>query len=129
MRYAQKEWLAAKLKELGNEQFIHGGCAGADEQAHHINKSPITFIYPASYPQGQSMNLTLWQNYHEIIIAPAKKALDRNHDIVDDSDILIACPGEKEEVLRSGTWATIRYAKKQGKSVIIIYPDGEVENV
>jgi len=54
--------------------------------------------------------------------------LDRNHNIVDECDFLIATPKEKEEQLRSGTWATIRYAKKTKKKGMIVFPDGSVEN-
>ena len=46
---------------------------------------------------------------------------------MDNSDILIATPKEKEEQLRSGTWATIRYAKKTKKIVFLVYPDGKYE--
>jgi hypothetical protein len=58
-----------------------------------------------------------------------KEYLDRNHDIVDSSDLLIAVSESTVEVLRSGTWATIRYAKKLRKPIKIIYPDGKVELV
>lgn len=55
-----------------------------------------------------------------------KKFLDRDHDIVDASDDLIACPRMMKEELRSGTWATIRYARKKGQfyHIMIIWPDG-----
>lgn len=57
-----------------------------------------------------------------------KPYLDRNHDIVDESDVMIATPKEYSEIWRgSGTWATIRYAKKQGKKLYIVYPDGKME--
>jgi len=46
----------------------------------------------------------------------------RNRDIVDESDMMVACPGGPEE-LRSGTWSTIRYAHKQGKEVLILMPE------
>lgn len=62
-----------------------------------------------------------WKNG---ILKKEKEYLDRNHDIVDCSDILITCPKEDVEQLRSGTWATIRYAKKSNKKTIIIYPSG-----
>jgi len=43
---------------------------------------------------------------------------------VDETEWLWAIPGEFKEVLRSGTWSTIRYARKKGKKVLIIWPDG-----
>ena len=38
------------------------------------------------------------------------------------SDFLIGMPKSEFEELRSGTWATIRYAKKIGIKVMIIFP-------
>jgi hypothetical protein len=57
---------------------------------------------------------------------PAKPYLVRNHEIVDDSQVLIAAPKEFTEQLRSGTWATIRYARKIGRTVRIVFPDGSI---
>jgi hypothetical protein len=39
---------------------------------------------------------------------------------------VIAAPMSSAEILRSGTWATIRYARKAGKPVLIIWPNGEL---
>jgi predicted Rossmann fold nucleotide-binding protein DprA/Smf involved in DNA uptake len=44
---------------------------------------------------------------------------------VNETGVLVAMPDGPEE-LRSGTWATVRYARKQGKDGRIIYPDGLV---
>mmetsp|Transcript_30358 Transcript_30358/g.39138 ORF Transcript_30358/g.39138 Transcript_30358/m.39138 type:complete len:93 (+) Transcript_30358:152-430(+) len=38
--------------------------------------------------------------------------------------MLIAFPPTSIEIQRSGTWATIRYARKKNKAVMIINPDG-----
>jgi hypothetical protein len=59
-----------------------------------------------------------------------KPYLERNHDIVDETTILIACPNG-EERMRSGTWATVRYARQrilnhEGQLTIIISPSGQV---
>lgn len=51
--------------------------------------------------------------------------IERNHNIVDETDLLIACVSGPER-RRSGTWATVRYAVKKNKPVHIIYPSGEV---
>ena len=56
-------------------------------------------------------------------IRTPKPYLERNQDIADETGILLACPSGFKEVLRSGTWATIR----RGKIVAIIFPDGSVE--
>ena len=52
--------------------------------------------------------------------------LSRNKDIVRETDMLIATPAEAEEQRRSGTWSTIRFARKLGKPVFVIWPDGTV---
>lgn len=61
-----------------------------------------------------------------------KSYLKRNHDIVDEGvDGLIAAPNGWVEELRSGTWATVRYARKLKRRIWIIRPDGTLrkENV
>jgi predicted Rossmann fold nucleotide-binding protein DprA/Smf involved in DNA uptake len=52
--------------------------------------------------------------------------LVRNRDIVDVCNLLLATPGGTVEQLRSGTWATIRYARRIGRPVWIVFPNGEV---
>ena len=48
--------------------------------------------------------------------------LERNKEIVASSNLLIACPvGDKEE-LRSGTWSTVRFARKICTELVIVYP-------
>jgi hypothetical protein len=47
------------------------------------------------------------------VLMEEKPYLERNLNIVKNSSILIACPIDKnKEELRSGTWSTIRQAKK-----------------
>ena len=52
--------------------------------------------------------------------------LERNHNIVDNSEVLVAIPSTRDEVLRSGTWATIRHARKKGIPIIYIFPSGDI---
>lgn len=58
------------------------------------------------------------------VVHEPRPPLERNRDVVDASDVLLACPGGMAEEQRSGTWATIRYARKAGKPVVIVWPDG-----
>jgi hypothetical protein len=111
-----------KFRDSGVQSggFHHGDCVGADAMAHkealhyghEITIHPSINEYKRAFCEGAK------------IILPARDYIDRNHDIVDACDVLFACPGTMEEQLRSGTWATIRYARKQGKKLIIVYPDG-----
>lgn len=51
--------------------------------------------------------------------------LERNRNIVNACDVLLACPKGPEE-LRSGTWSTVRFARKCGKRVVVFWPDGSI---
>lgn len=101
----------------------HGECIGADAAFHgvclylHI---PI-IGHP---PINQSKRATLQGFLYEW---EPKEYLARNKDIVRCSELLIATPAEKEEKLRSGTWSTIRFARKLGIPRYIVFPDGRVK--
>lgn len=108
----------------GNFEFHHGGCIGSDEEAHDLAYNmnvkivihpPIDDKYAMEYEIYRDKNL-------DVEILPAKDYLDRNHDIVDACDLIIAAVETREEQLRSGTWATIRYARKHNKRLVILEP-------
>lgn len=96
----------------------HGDCIGADDEFNTIagKYCLVRIAHPSSNTPGKRA-----YGRCEVTLS-AKPALERNHDIVDAADIMIATPKERREVLRSGTWATIRYCKKMGKIVHVIYP-------
>ncbi len=102
----------------GNVEVHHGDCIGVDAQCHELAKKHhlTTVAHPAS-DTGDKRAFCKAD-----VVLPAKPALIRNHDIVDTVDVMFAIPRESSEVLRSGTWATIRYCRKVGKIVHIIYP-------
>jgi hypothetical protein len=126
MTDAQKEQVLRILAEYHVDEFHHGDCIGADEEFHNIvaetfgNENII--IHPPSAQQKRAFcKGGKWRK--------PKAYLDRNFDIVDETDILIATPKEDHEVLRSGTWATIRYGRKDsGYHVYCIYPDGHFDD-
>lgn len=97
----------------------HGDCVGADAIFHQeatLRNIPIIIHPPVidklrAYCQSEK-------------IREPKPYLDRNHDIVNETDILIAFPNTYQEVYNSGTWATIRYARNMKKRIIIVFPDG-----
>jgi len=102
----------------GKVAFHHGDCVGSDSEAHNIAHSlGYKIIIP---PPHNSKKRAYCKGADGVRFA--KEYLQRNHDIVDESDILIACPAEQKEILRSGVWATVRYARKKGKRVQVIYP-------
>jgi hypothetical protein len=106
------------LVELRPIEFHHGDCIGADEEAHHMARD-FDNCQIIIHPPIDNTYRAFCEND---VILPPKPYKERNHDIVNASDLLIASPKSFNEERRSGTWSTIRYAKKQGKKVIILEP-------
>ncbi len=104
-------------------EFHHGDCVGSDDEAHHMIKEVRPSVKVIIHPPLDDKHRAYCKGGK---LLPVKDYLSRNHDIVDSVDWLIATPKEEGEVLRSGTWATIRYARKAGKRVTIIRPNGRV---
>lgn len=104
------------------DTFHHGDCVGCDQEAHNIAKkyNLTTVIHPPIKD-----TLRAYCDGHEF--RQPQDYLDRNYNIAKMCDVIIAVPKENTEVKRSGTWSTIRYAKKLGKYLYIIYPNGRVE--
>lgn len=102
-------------------EFHHGDCIGSDEQAHQL-VSDLTEAKSVIHPPLNDSKRAFCVSGD---IKLPKAYLDRNHDIVDDTGILIVAPSGSEKV-RSGTWATVRYARRKKRRLILIYPDGNV---
>ncbi len=109
----------------GLTHFYHGCCVGADEQAARAAYDESPFVRVVGMPSDLEVLTSGAAKAVCHHIADPKPPLDRNRDIVDACEVLVACPKGPEE-LRSGTWATVRYARKQGKRIVIVWPDGEV---
>ena len=108
--------LLRRLKREGYTDFHHGACIGADEQAHDVAKSLgyRLVVHPPDNTAKLAFGIRggIWRS-------PAPY-LTRNHHIVDESEVLIAAPRSVSEVQRSGTWATVRYARKAGKTIYML---------
>ena len=50
----------------------------------------------------------------------------RNQTIVDNGDVLLALPDTNHEYKRSGTWYSVRQARRTMRPIIVCYPDGRV---
>ena len=101
---------------------FHGGdCIGADDQAYHLalDKGWRTIGHIPTKDHARA-----FCSYDQE--RASRNYLARNRDIVDQSGILYATPKEMTEQPRGGTWYTINYARKQGKPIVIIWPDGSV---
>lgn len=107
---------------LGDAPFLelhHGDCIGVDAQVAQLASG--LGLHITSHPP-MDFRLRAYAPAH-VVLEP-KPFLIRNHDIVDVSGTVLVVPEQMEEIVRSGTWATFRYARKEGKRTIVIRPDG-----
>lgn len=118
----------------------HGDCIGGDQQIDAMLDlyNIDTVIHPPTINTKRAWCARHWAmrmkfgemlggkppNRNKVTELPPRPYLTRNHDIVRVSRVLIAAPGEMTEQLRSGTWATVRYARKLGRTIRLIMPDG-----
>lgn len=110
------EKLRQTLKTKGAKEFHHGDCEGWDEQAHFIAKQLGLRI--VVHPPDDDRHRA-WCSGG--LVLPPKPYLERNRDIVNAIQFLIAAPDGPERT-RSGTWSTVRYAKKRGVPGVIYTP-------
>ena len=124
MSARQLEAVQAMLMCLEYRTIVrHGDCVGADEQLHHLakNRGLRIIVHPPAHGTYRAM---CTEDVYQMM--EKKPNLDRNHDIVDGSTLLLACPKTEQEQLRSGTWATVRYARRKGVPVVIVAPSGKI---
>lgn len=122
---AQQQSLIRLLMELRVTDLHHGDCVGADDQADQIARELDIrrHIHP---PTNNTRRAHCMVREGLDVIYPSLPYLERNRAIVGASEAMIATPKETAEALRSGTWATVRYSRKQGKPLFIVWPDGTV---
>lgn len=103
--------------------YLHqGDCVGGDAECSAIARELGCKI--ASHPPTIDRHRAFVPADVEM---PPKPYLERNEDIVDQTEVLVAMPKGYEEEQRSGTWATIRYCHKKGRRPWVIWPDGNVQ--
>ena len=126
LTHAQLEEAEFLLSSWGTTELVHGAAQGGDTELHRLaHKLGIPcLIYPAS---GVPSNIDRILIKSDDLRYPAVPPLDRNKTMVNRSTRLLGFPKGYNEELRSGTWAAIRYARKQKKNVWIVWPDGSVQ--
>ena len=122
----QHRKLAAIRRGLDVSEFHHGDCIGSDAEAHVIAQSLgiRVVVHPPEIDAKRAfvvLSRGTAQRHADDIRVP-RPYLKRNHDIVSACKLLIAAPKQHREQRRSGTWATIRFANRNGVEVVIIVP-------
>jgi hypothetical protein len=122
-----RTFISLLCDRVGPMVLHHGCCVGVDEQAHWFALE--AGVGSIGHPP---INKSLMMRIDGLAVQfdgfrPAKPYLDRNRDIVDESEVLIVVPKEEPvEGLQAtgGTWYTYRYARRFGRPTKIIWPDG-----
>ena len=129
------------------DRFLHGGAPGADTEIdgyvapvywqrgsgeERLLTRLLGLVFPIQVFPVDSKRQAYW--LHNVDYTAIREVyepqdpLRRNKIMARLCDQLIACPAEQNgEVLRSGTWATVRYARELCKHITIIRPDGKIE--
>lgn len=124
MSYSQVDWFGGFILRNNPSFFHHGICIGSDFQAHNIVRSLLPKCVIVGHPPTNTSKMALGVRCD--IMREPKPYLERNHDIVDESERFVGMPRYAYEELRSGTWATIRYARRrheQGQHLSITIVD------
>jgi hypothetical protein len=123
MKDIQAEKSAEILNSVRPSELHHGDCIGCDARFHLIASllGIKTVIHP---PDKKEYRAFCAGNETR----PPAPYLLRDEQMVKEIDLLIATPDSFEEKVRgSGTWATVRKARKHGVPIIFIFPDGTVK--
>lgn len=130
---AQADAFEQHFRRLDGTDFLHGACVGADTAAvlwvatmrmpgdGQLKPWCRTHAFPSNLKGMTDKRAMEVSDFRSLPADP----LMRNRTIVEQCDVLMACPkGEEEQ--RSGTWSTIRYARKLRKRIVICWPDSQV---
>jgi hypothetical protein len=112
------------LKLAGATTFYHGDCIGADCEAAKIAKNLGYYIICLPGFSAKNPESTLYRAFTDFNdeIFPSRPFLKRDQDIVNYSHIMIAAPLTEQEQTRSGTWTTVRFARKKGRKILLAFP-------
>lgn len=114
-KWAVEDWLLHNQPEFVH----HGSCVGADYEFHKISRH-LNLKIKGHPPINTSLMVMLDFDEEN----GPKSYLIRNADIVNETELLIACPKEDSIQFKGGTWHTYHYANRRNKYIIIIWPDG-----
>lgn len=121
MTDAQQLMIWECLKRWRPIELRIGDCRGADDQVFTlaVHEGIRTVAHP---PINEEFRAFCAAD----LVLPPQHYLQRDRDLVDASGVLLAAPASPVDVGWSGTWYTIRYARKRRRSVVVVGPDGRI---
>ena len=131
MTRQQENAVAEYLQRNTVIKHLNGACAGADREMfwlviNRCEQAEVTLL-PGDLDQWY------WARWvssickqHKVTVAKWQTYQTRNRKIVNGSNKLLATPKENHEIARSGTWSTVRIARKAGLVPVIVWPNGNI---
>lgn len=101
-------------------ELHHGNCVGVDVEVAKIAKELGYRLVAHPGPKGKYYSDEIYINDE---VRPSRGYLDRNRDIVNETNFLLVVPFEDTHQDKGGTWYTHDYAVKKGKSMRVFYPN------
>jgi hypothetical protein len=106
------------MESLGEgHEFHHGDCAGVDIQVAAVAKQ-LGWRIVCHPPKSTEMQ----GHFGGDEVRQPLGYLQRDRNIVDETEMLIVVPLQNEWQPKGGTWYTHDYAKKKNKPVTVFYP-------
>jgi hypothetical protein len=127
---AQIGWLFQRLEDADQPTVHHGACVGADQTVHAaaLDTALKVHVWP---PTNMKLVATECLTPHPwVIVHPRMPYFNRNREIVNAAQQLVALPKHEEQpgpMNWGGTWYTVDFAQRMNKRVTICYPSGRVE--
>jgi hypothetical protein len=123
---ALEELLTDRIERHKFRFLHHGVCIGGDAKAHRIGRATgfLMILHP---PLDARFMADILDGPDITWLEPADY-LQRNRAIVDATGELVAAPAGPERT-HSGTWSTIRYARRQRRPVTVLWPDGTAQRL
>ncbi len=124
-------WQARSVGEIlrkwdnRSPEFHYGLCYGADDQAARRARRLGYRLVAHPGPDPARRGKVMPDEMREPL-----PFLERNTNIAQEANVVVATPfggPEIGEKLRSGTWSTIRRARKFRRPLWIVWPDGSYE--
>lgn len=135
MTPAQRAALPSVIAVLP-QRVLHGGAIGADTEFHDfIMTQPLPCgvaieIYPADEERQRfwvAQSHDVFYSGRDFLVHPVYDPLKRDGIIAYRCNALLAAPISMNEERRSGTWSTIRRARKFGRPITLLLPDGTIQ--
>lgn len=120
----QLEHFRRMIEALPMTMFLHGGCVGADTQAHDLVREATcarVHVWPGVDAQGNAPHRGR-EDWGGAIVHPPRPYYARNRILVSMSDLLIVAPAEAIEQPTGGTWYTYKHGRREGTPELMLWP-------